>query len=422
MKSTLRKKLTLLMTVFCILSISTVRAESQNINKTFTVKSGGTLTLESDQGLIEVQTWNQNKVEVTVKKKARNQKKMDSFIVSIKQQGNDVLVVGEDEGNGRVSIEYLIKVPQQYNLDLDTGGGSIHVSDISGKVKVNTSGGSIEIGNVSDGNVNADTSGGSIKVGNVSGGNVAADTSGGSIRVGDVTGNLQVDTSGGSIKLGKIQGTSEIETSGGSITLEQGGDDVSAETSGGSINIGPVNGKVSVDTAGGSIQIGLAEGDVTADTSGGSINVEGSKGSVTIDSSGGSLFVGSSGGPVKADTSGGNIKILQARGFIEADTAGGKIEAEMILADKDADTHVTLETAGGDITVYLPKNLAATISASLKITRSARRDYRIYSDFPLTIKGEDSDRVTAKGKINGGGDKVRLETTNGDIHIKMLEN
>ena len=34
--------------------------------------------------------------------------------------------------------------------------------------------------------------------------------------------------------------------------------------------------------------------------------------------------------------------------------------------------------------------------------------------------GERNSKITAKGDINGGGDKMTLSTTNGDIHIKML--
>ena len=404
MKQFINKPAALLLALSGLLVALPAASENQKVEKTFSVKSGGTFNLDSEHGSIEVESWNKQKVDVVVKKRARNKERLAKFKVRFEQKGNDVFVDGEAEGSGgnRVSVEYIIKVPKSYNLNMKTGGGSIQVDDINGNVKV-------------------DTSGGSISIGNVGGGNVTADTSGGSIRVGDVDGNLMVDTSGGSIKIGKVKGTSKVETSGGSIVVEEGGADLSADTSGGSIKIGPVNGKVSVDTSGGSIHIGMAQGDVNADTSGGSIKVDGSMGKVKVDTSGGSIFVGSSGGPVLADTSGGSIKILQAKGSIEADTAGGKIEAEMVQTDNSVDTHVDLESAGGSITLYLPKNIEATVSAKLEITRSARRDYRIYSDFPLTIKGVDSDEVTAKGKINGGGDRIRLETTNGDIHIKMLD-
>ena len=402
MNNSIQRILFLLVALYSVMAATPVKSETENVDKSFSVKSGGTFTIESDQGSIKVETWDKQTVEVLVEKKAKKQKRLDGFKVNFDQKGNDIFVEGDGDWNNRVSVKFIIKVPPEFNLDLKTGGGSIGVADISGEVKVNTSGGSISIGNVTQGDVDAHTSGGSIKVG-------------------DVDGNLKVDTSGGSIRLGKISGKSSIHTSGGSITLEQGGSDVKAKTSGGSIKIGPVKGKVDVDTSGGSIRIGMADDDVIANTSGGAIKVEGSKGSVIIDSSGGNLFVGSSGGPVKAETSGGSIKILQARGFIEADTSGGKIEAEMIIDDKNVDTHVNLDSSGGSITLHIPKSLAASVSATLKITRSARRDYRIYSDFPLTIKGENSSKITAKGDINDGGDKITLSTTNGDIHIKMLE-
>ena len=404
MKYLTARHVTALIGMVFLMTTSPAMAETQEINKSFDVKSGGTLRIKSDNGKIAVETWSEDKVAVEVRKKAKNKERLERFEVTISKKGNDIVVYGESGFNSRVRVSYVVKVPKKYNVNLQTGGGSIQVSDIQGGVTVDTSGGSITIGNVTGGN------------------NVDANTSGGSIKVGDVDGNLKVDTSGGSIKLGSVKGKSTIETSGGSISLEKGGNDVVAETSGGSIKIGPVKGNVAVETSGGSIVIDKAEGNVKADTSGGSIKVMGSKGKIEVETAGGSIFIGSSNGPVIAETAGGKIRILQARGYIEAETAGGSIEAEMIETNNKVDSHVYLDTAGGSITVYLPKNFKASITAELKITRSAKRDYRIYSDFPLTIKGEKSDKVTASGDINGGGDKVILETTNGDIHIRMLKN
>ena len=402
MNNSIQRILYLLVALFSLIVATPAKSETENVVKYFSAESGGILTIESDRGSIRVVTWDKQKVDVLVEKKAGKQKQLDSFKVNFDQKGNEIFVEGDGDSNTRVSVKFIIKVPQEFNLYLKTGGGSIEVSDISGEVKVKTSGGNIRIGNVLQGNVEAKTSGGNINVG-------------------DVGGNLKVDTSGGNIRLGNINGKSSIDTSGGNITLKQGGSDVKAETSGGNIKIGPVKGKVDVVTSGGNIQIGTADDDVIAKTSGGGIHVEGSKGSVNIGSSGGNLFIGSSGAPIIAETSGGNIKILQAKGFIEADTSGGNIEAEMIVDDKNADTHIDLDSSGGSITLHMPESLAASVSATLKITRSAKRDYRIYSDFPLTIKGEKSRKITAKGDINDGGNKIKLSTTNGDIHIKMLE-
>ena len=51
-------------------------------------------------------------------------------------------------------------MPVYYNVELNTGGGSINVGDINGKVEADTSGGSISAGVVTGGDVNVETSGG----------------------------------------------------------------------------------------------------------------------------------------------------------------------------------------------------------------------------------------------------------------------
>lgn len=399
---------------------ATVLAEKQIIEKNYSVESGGKLIIKSDSGSIDIKTWNKNEVSIWIQKDSRRSESLDEYLISHEQNVGQVTITGEAPRGNRVSVRYRIQVPASFNLDLDTGGGYITVDDINGAVKVDTSGGKINIGNVTGGDVHADTSGGNVEIGNATG-TVFANTSGGNIEVGDVKGDLTVDTSGGNIRIGQVQGESKIETSGGNIKVAQGGTKTVAQTSGGGVEIGPSNGHVFVDTSGGNIRIAEANGNVKADTSGGTVRVEGSTGSVEVDSSGGSLFVGSSGSYVKADTSGGNIIIENARGYIEADTSGGGIEAELLTVDAGVDAHVNLSSSGGDLRLTIPSSMAATVDAQIKVTRSATRDYSVYSDYPLLQKGEDSNKVRATGDINGGGDKLVFRTTNGDIFIEYSD-
>lgn len=66
----------------------------------------------------------------------------------------------------------------------------------------------------------------------------------------------------------------------------------------------------------------------------------------------------------------------------------------------------------------------ASIDAEIRIRDNDRwrdDDYRIYSDFDLEMEDDDDryrSRITAQGDINGGGDRIRLNTTNGDIYIR----
>ena len=221
-------------------------------------------------------------------------------------------------------------------------------------------------------------------------------------------------------------GRVDVSTSGGSITIQEVEKDVQATTAGGSISVRRVGGDLEVRTAGGSLDIGPVGGNIRANTAGGSIRLEESGGSVRAKTAGGSIRVDGSNGPIEVETAGGSIEIEKARGAIDARTDGGDVEAELIVSDAGIDTECYLKTSGGDVTIYLPENLAASIDAEIRLRDNngwRDDDYRIFSDFDIEIDGEDSGRrgrVTGRGDLNGGGDLIRLNTTNGDIHIKKL--
>jgi len=369
---------------------------AQDIEQEFDVQPGGRLNIISDAGPITVRSWDQNQVRVRVINH-------EAYEVSVEQSGNEVRVVAEDD-RGRSRIRFEVQVPREFNLELDTGGGSIEVDDMLGNVYADTSGGSITVGRVENGDVVADTSGGRIEVTEVINGDVTADTSGGRIEIGNVIGDVDADTSGGSINIGDVDG------------------DVIADTSGGNIEVGEVTGDVELDTSGGSIRAGYANGRMTADTSGGNITLEGSDRLLIADTSGGTIRIRRSGGPVEVDTSGGNIYLGPINGYIEADTSGGSIDAELGVLELGQDAHIDLDSSGGDIELRIPADHAATVDARIEVSRRARGDYRIYTDFPLSITGQDDREVLARGDINGGGDRIRIETSNGDIRIMSAGN
>lgn len=209
-------------TLAALMFVALLQAKTNQSEQTFTVRSGGTLYVDSDSGSIDVESHDRNSVEVEVKRKGLDQ---DDFVVEMNQEGNDVRITGEREsswfGGYNKSVRFIIKVPQTYNVDLNTGGGSIEIMDLNGNVDAFTSGGSIQLGQIK--------------------GDVAVKTSGGSIQVEDVAGNIDANTSGGSIKaVISEQPTKDcrLRTSGGSVTAYLNPSikvDLNASTSGGRV-------------------------------------------------------------------------------------------------------------------------------------------------------------------------------------------
>ncbi len=245
--------------------------ESDTIERSFTVQSGGELHLESDRGSIRIETHKKNTVEVLIKRRvdafsnSRAQDILDGFEITFDHSGDDVKIRGKgrtlsSDMFNRLRIEYMITVPMEYDLMLRTAGGSIHVSDIEGEVDAKTAGGSLTFGGIK-GSVDAKTAGGSISL-KASDGDADLATSGGSITIGGARGDVEARTSGGSINVGEVHGSVDVRTSGGSINIQGVTGIIDARTSGGSVNatfLQQPDEDCVLKTSGGSIQVTLPE-------------------------------------------------------------------------------------------------------------------------------------------------------------------
>lgn len=242
-----------------LLALGTAPAGAETVRESFTVGEGGTLIVDTDLGSVEVRTQGSDRVEVVVSITGSN---VDDFDVVTAQDGDDVRIRGEYERSGSLfggrnpRVHFEITVPERYNVDLGTAGGSITVDDLGGQARAKTSGGSLTFGAIR--------------------GPVWGRTSGGSITLASSSGEADVRTSGGSIRIGEVEGETVAHTSGGSIEIDRARGRVDAETSGGSIRVHEVLGPIRASTSGGGVTAYISEqprADCRLTTSGGGITV-----------------------------------------------------------------------------------------------------------------------------------------------------
>lgn len=111
-------------------------------------------------------------------------------------------------------------------------------------------------------------------------------------------------------------------------------------------------------------------------------------------------------GRVIAETTNGGVSARNISGPIEASTTNGGVDVELArLAEGGA----KLECTNGGIRLRLPADSKASISAS--VTNGG-----INAD-GLSLETTESSRRRLEGRLNGGGAPIRLEGTNGGIHI-----
>jgi len=229
--------------------------------KTFNISPGKNLFVDVSGGDITITTWDKSEVYVKVSGNESAEKSMDFTF-----EGNDseVRIKGKKKSsisswfNG-INVKVEVKVPYQFNSDVNTSGGDINYSGVKGKANLNTSGGDVW-GDKFGGSLKISTSGGDISLSG-SETEIDAHTSGGDIMLDYSGDNMGIDlsTSGGDIDIripSGFKASVELSTSGGEIScshtignirkssstklsgdMNGGGNMLAAHTSGGDVEL-----------------------------------------------------------------------------------------------------------------------------------------------------------------------------------------
>ena len=257
------------------------------------------------------------------------------------------------------------------------------------------------------------------------GGNVQAFDIDGDVETRTAAGKIQVDrveesvarTGGGDITLGKIAGPVKCYSGGGNIRVERAGGESVIQTAGGEVFVHEVLGPIHISTGGGNIKIGRSAAAVFAHTEGGLIQIDQAAGIVSAENSAGTIQVNAASGGVQCQSSGGAIHLHNVNGTLRAATTAGSIVAELLAGHKMEDS--LLRTDTGDITVFIPSNVAVRVVARNESAGSGR----IISDFPeirmQTVSAMGP--ALAEGVLNGGGPVLQLNVSAGTIYVRRLK-
>jgi DUF4097 and DUF4098 domain-containing protein YvlB len=347
------------------------------------------LRLKLASGSVKVQGGSQTSITYVVHRRAYTsseqeaRRQFESYRMTALVKGDTAWIASESGGHDRqCSDDFVINVPR--NLDvakIETGGGSVNVTHISGRVELETGGGGIEADDIG-GPLSVETGGGGIDVGSVAS-NVTLSTGGGNIKVASAKGDIKAESGGGNlVVLSGLQGA-VLETGGGSIRVDKCSGTLKATSGGGTVDLGEIGGSAQIQTAAGSIRLASGKGRVQAETGGGSIQLDGAT-------------------SVQAETSAGGIVVK-------------------LLSSTGVQNNSTLETSAGDITVYLASDLAISVRAEIEIANghTIRSDF---SDIHVSSEGGPwgPKTVTAEGKLNGGGPVLKIRTNSGNVSFRRI--
>jgi DUF4097 and DUF4098 domain-containing protein YvlB len=201
-------------------------------DKQFTVAAGAEVSVETFDGSIQVQAWDQPQVRVEAEKRGPDRETASALEVRATQDGNRIRIEAPNPkvshtvigiGHSSPSVSFIIRVPANVKLAAVSRDGSITVESVRGPINLRSNDGSIRAHSIV-GEVVARTGDGSVTVDDVVG-PVSLESGDGSIRVNGRLQALHATTQDGSITINADEGSAmkgdwDVATGDGSIALQ----------------------------------------------------------------------------------------------------------------------------------------------------------------------------------------------------------
>lgn len=334
---------------------------------------------------------NSSQISYVVRKRARAsseeeaRRQFEQLRISATKVGDAVILEGRllSRSVNRLSADIVVQIPRMTQLvKVETKGGNLALSSVSGSI-----------------------------IGATTGGNVKIDT---------VSGPVKIMSGGGNMEASNVASDLYFQSGGGNVLIDRANGQVVVKTGGGQVSIGTA-GPTVVETGAGNVDVKRCNGDLHATTGGGNLNLGDVYGAVTADSGGGTVKLASAKGDVRVVTGGGAVELMKLGQSAHVETGGGSITAQFV-AGRSQFKDSSLRTAVGNIVVYLPRDLGVSVHASTEMANGTG----ITSTFTgLTISSEGGKygpkSMSAEGSLNGGGPILRVRTTIGQIDIRQSQ-
>ncbi|MDR3626184.1 MAG: hypothetical protein P4L45_05100 [Ignavibacteriaceae bacterium] len=356
---------------------------SKEIHKNFNVEKGQKLSINlKTGGSISITAWGKNEVKVDASIDGED---WEDFLVEFEKDNSGININSRfkhQHDNVSSNAHFDIVVPSEFDIELNTMGGSLTIDGVNGKISGQTMGGGLTLSNLK--------------------------------------GYLDLSTMGGNVSLTKSEVDGNVHTMGGEVDFEDITGDVKGSSMGGKVTMKNVTRKSGESTG----------DEVDISSMGGEINVDTAPNGANVSTMGGEINISSAKKFVKAKTMGGNIKIDDVDGSVNASTMSGKINVKEICNPNDGDRDIELESQDGDITLFVPAGFSMDVDITLSYTKDMEGKYKIISDFDLDRtqtdkwdhhKGSARKYIYGKASINGGKNKVTIKTINGDVHLEKIE-
>ena len=228
------------------------------------------------RGDLTIHSSDEGKLSVSGKKTVRAwneeaaSKIADNLKLDVSKDGDTYVVRPSDQGDGRFGFDLEVGVPKKADLNVKSGKGNIHVSDIAsslavanekGNIEISDTGGSVTV-ETQDGDTTVTDTKGDVKI-TGKGGEISVTTASGGFTVnGDFYGPIRAEKIAKGVRLidrhtdfTLTQLTGHMEIGSGNFEVVDAPGSLTLRTSSKDVNIENPGGKVTVDNRNGNVQV-----------------------------------------------------------------------------------------------------------------------------------------------------------------------
>jgi DUF4097 and DUF4098 domain-containing protein YvlB len=295
-------------------------------------------------------------------------------------------------------------------LDINATHRSLHVSDCSGEFNISTRFAESRLTNLV-GNIRLDSrSRGRVYIENIKG-DLSITSEYSPLEVINVDGRVQLSNTEGSIRVESVTKPVVIVSRGAAVQVKNLQDSLKLDASHKNVEIEDVSSDVAVESRYATVALTRIKGNVDIRSNSDDISADDIRGSLKLKGTGSEVRVHGISGPLDIQTT---LKDVVINDFSDSCTVSSEYADISVSSRNLAKGDIKLQNSNGDVTLYLPKKASFVIDAAAK-------NGRVESNYSELALSEEKDVRELKTKVNNGGPKLLLETSNGNIRIHPVQ-
>lgn len=221
----------------------------------------------------------------------------------------------------------------------------------------------------------------------------------GDVAIENVRGDVRVSSSSGKVALARhSDGTAEVRTNYGDVSLA----DVDATN------------LVAHTSSGDVVAEKIAAAELKLDSNYGDVRIRGARGTLTAHSSSGEVVIEDATGAVSANSNYGEVAVDGVLRMVTAHSSSGEVKIRA-RAGSTIESAWRIDSNYGGVSLAAPADLAFELEA-----KTSYGDVEVGYPIELPPGTTTKKGSRLRGKVNGGGALVTLESSSGDVSVRPL--